>query len=921
MSDIDKAILDTNNVICKNIELMDKGERGFLSQNILSQLRNFGEYIIQKIYFSENADPNNFEEKKKATDYLKSEYRKKYIFLKKFHDLLQKSVSHYTCDENGSERLMIKYYEYLLKLKLFLSDEFNLNTLQNIEQFPINLDNQLMEYYQKIAERIERIEKKESLVSYNEYTDRYYIQKIKPFFINNKIYYEVTFTIANDNVSKFDRIIAFTDKEILGNYAVKLSIVDSSISIMKHSMPIQVITDWEVSIRPCELKNYSRIFGIDVPIGTSSKEYNQLMQFIKKHKINLVDIVTSSDKYYKFAKAEVFKEVNVPIFEKILDSSREIIINKKDGSNTLRYLLYRLNNKIIKKQINRVEICSCLSNLYLNIRCIPFEKMPFNTSLVNHNPKTFDLLDCIEADDREHEFLARKIRNNTETKGTIFTAIGELDNFKNIDNLAKKYNSELYYKHQGRKLETNKNHIYIKENADNCKLIIEKLKELSNKKVQDYTVYVDKQIQEGRLNIDCEEKKKYLREMFENSCVALIYGSAGTGKSTLINHISQVFSKSDKLYLTKTNPAINNLKRKINIENCRYMTIDKFLSIKDGNEESNSKLLFIDECSTVSNSDMVKILNKAKFALLILVGDVFQIQSIQFGNWFNIIPAFLSKKSISLLTKQYRSKDEGLQLLWDRVRKSDEAILEALIKNDCTKKLDDSIFEKLTDDEIILCLNYDGLYGINNINRLLQSNNSNPVIEWGVNRYKIGDPILFNESKRFDPLIYNNLKGKIVGIVKEENRIQFDIEVEMVISGMDVEGYDFELLGLSEKNNSVIRFWVNKYKSSDHDDEDISTIVPFQVTYAVSIHKAQGLEYKSVKIVITHDVEELITHNIFYTAITRAKEKLNIYWTPETEKKVLDNIKDVKILTTKDGLELKNNGKDVSLIKELYSIE
>jgi len=122
MSDIDKAILDTNNVICKNIELMTKEERGFLSQNILSQLRNFVEYIIQKIYFSENADPNNFEEKKKATDYLKSEYSKKNIFLKKFHDLLQKSVSHYTCDENGSERLMIKYYEYLLKLKLFLGN-------------------------------------------------------------------------------------------------------------------------------------------------------------------------------------------------------------------------------------------------------------------------------------------------------------------------------------------------------------------------------------------------------------------------------------------------------------------------------------------------------------------------------------------------------------------------------------------------------------------------------------------------------------------------------------------------------------------------------------------------------------------------------------------------------------------------------
>ena len=80
------------------------------------------------------------------------------------------------------------------------------------------------------------------------------------------------------------------------------------------------------------------------------------------------------------------------------------------------------------------------------------------------------------------------------------------------------------------------------------------------------------------------------------------------------------------------------------------------------------------------------------------------------------------------------------------------------------------------------------------------------------------------------------------------------------------------------------------------------TIVTFQIAYAVSIHKAQGLEYNSVKIIITDEVEERITHNIFYTAITRAREKLKIYWTPEVEEKVLNRIKpkdvsaDVEIL-------------------------
>ena len=63
--------------------------------------------------------------------------------------------------------------------------------------------------------------------------------------------------------------------------------------------------------------------------------------------------------------------------------------------------------------------------------------------------------------------------------------------------------------------------------------------------------------------------------------------------------------------------------------------------------------------------------------------------------------------------------------------------------------------------------------------------------------------------------------------------------------------------------------------------------IPFQIAYAVSIHKAQGLEYDSVKIVLSNEIEELVTHNIFYTAITRAKKDLTIYWTPETENKVI----------------------------------
>ena len=54
------------------------------------------------------------------------------------------------------------------------------------------------------------------------------------------------------------------------------------------------------------------------------------------------------------------------------------------------------------------------------------------------------------------------------------------------------------------------------------------------------------------------------------------------------------------------------------------------------------------------------------------------------------------------------------------------------------------------------------------------------------------------------------------------------------------------------------------------------------MAYAVSIHKAQGLEYDSVKVVIPSVNTEKITKGVFYTAITRTKKKLTIYWSSET---------------------------------------
>ena len=107
-----------------------------------------------------------------------------------------------------------------------------------------------------------------------------------------------------------------------------------------------------------------------------------------------------------------------------------------------------------------------------------------------------------------------------------------------------------------------------------------------------------------------------------------------------------------------------------------------------------------------------------------MVGDIYQIESIYFCNWFSVAQKFVPTTSVFELAHPHRTANDDLLTVWDRVRNLEDAILEPLVKNGYVARLDESIFEHSENDEIILCLNQDGPYRINNINRFLQ--NSNP---------------------------------------------------------------------------------------------------------------------------------------------------------------------------------------------------
>ena len=882
---IEQRIYDIDRVICGNLDMLDwpAASRDLISQNLLSQSRNLVEHIAVRAYGKGEEIALNRETVPNALAYLKED--NKYLFLRKFHSFLQESKSHYTPDNEGAERLMVKYYHFFVMIRNFTKQEYGMNLLSNLDKFPINTDRTIKEFYEKIAQRLKNTRPS---VDYSR-NERMYVHKVIPFIVDGVSYYEMVLTPAYDATSKFDRFIVYSRYMVPAHYAIKAALFYDDIELDGKRMPVNIMNEYSVSVRPCEFNNFARLFGVKIKIQASSAEYIGMMNFLSNTGSSLLDVALSSDQNYARYKKNMFGRSQAKHFEPVLDRARQLILSDAPGSNTIRYLLHTMNNKVLKLQRGD-EGNRLLSGLRLKWGCIPFDMMPFATSLLQHNPEASDLFESIDPTGREHEMMARYIQSNMSTNARLYTPIKELEEFADdVDSNIAAFNNNIYIKHEGRKLAKFGQNVYVKESFDNTKNIIDKLVAASELGLQGYadaiTVWMDE-----KQNVDSDEKKEILQKLFIKTHAAIIYGAAGTGKTYLINHVSQFFDSHSKLFLANTNPAVENLRRKVKSQNCDFMTIRKYVMTR--NVPIDVDILIMDECSMVSNSDMAAVLSKVNCKIMLLVGDTYQIESITFGNWFSMAKYFIPRYAWYELETPYRTKDEELLTFWKKVRELDDDLTEHIVANRYASNLGPSVFERKSEDEIILCLNYDGLYGINNINRFLQENNSNPAIRWGLWTYKVGDPILFNESERFAPLLYNNLKGTIVDIEKEsEEKIWFTLEIDKAITELDVMYWNMELLDPITPGKSVIKFYTLKKKDSDNDESnfDDETDVPFQIAYAVSIHKAQGLEYDSVKVIITEEVDRMITHNIFYTAITRSKKDLTIYWSPETQEKVISS--------------------------------
>lgn len=470
MATVDQQILSAANAISSNITSL-KHDRPLLAQNILSQLRNLVEGVAVRLHAGRGDVEFQYSAVGAAISYVAS--RGQVNFVARFHKLLQISASHYTMGGDPSERLMLKYFDYLHRIRDLSSTQLGLTILRNLEDFPVDLDPSLREYHQKISERILAVR---SGAPTHARKDRYYIHAVRPFYAGGRVYYEVTFFNAVNRVSKFDRVIGFTDIDMTDKYAANLVLESDSIEVLGQTMPITIIREWEVSIRPCEFDNFARILGHQIRTSTGSSEYRNLMQYLTTTSSSLLDIVDMADtQYAELREGMAQRSRQLQIFT-LLDQVRQMNQTNAAGINVLRYLLLRMNNLLIKRQF-RYEACGVLSNLNLEYGCKPFDRMPFCTSLFGHNPRFSDLAASLDLSGRYHELLARRVKRNVDDHGVLYTPEVDLANLGDVDQLIAAYNGQLYYRHTGRRLQKDKGHVFLKEYEDGTVDIIEKLQQ------------------------------------------------------------------------------------------------------------------------------------------------------------------------------------------------------------------------------------------------------------------------------------------------------------------------------------------------------------------------------------------------------------------------------------------------------------
>ena len=394
-------------------------------------------------------------------------------------------------------------------------------------------------------------------------------------------------------------------------------------------------------------------------------------------------------------------------------------------------------------------------------------------------------------------------------------------------------------------------------------------------------------------HITMHEHQKMAVNIAINNGVSVITGGPGTGKTTIVKCILQILKAMGKKVklMAPTGRAAKRLSESTGedastIHRALEMTggEDKFI-FNNSTQKLNYDAIIVDEVSMVDSQLMYYLVRAIKRgSKLILVGDKDQLASVGAGN---VLADILESGCFATmcLTQIYRQSEDSLIIVnahainqgkmpelnnkskdffFDKKEDNEEA-LNSII-NMCTERIPKFLDIDSSKVQVLAPMKA-GVIGIDNINKCLQE--------------KINPPSLKKMEVENDKYIYRKY-DRVMQITNNYERTwtKDGCQGAGVFNGdigniLDIDINTHEVI-VEFEDGRIARYIKN----------DLSELT---LSYAITIHKSQGSEFDVVIIPVLSGPPMLLTRNLLYTAVTRAKKMVVLIGTKQCIARMVHN--------------------------------